>query len=44
MNQNSQSRLQTWAQLRFSIIGALLASPPEPGELVNSASKCTTSY
>jgi len=33
MNRNSQSRLQTWAQLRFSIIGGLLASPPEPGEL-----------
>lgn len=33
MSRNSQSRLQTWAQLRFSIIGGLLASPPEPGEL-----------
>jgi len=33
MNKKSQSRLQTWAQLRFSIIGGLLASPPEPGEL-----------
>ena len=33
MNKISQSRLQSWAQLRFSIIGGLLASPPEPGEL-----------
>jgi hypothetical protein len=33
MNKNNQSRLQSWAQLRFSIIGGLLASPPEPGEL-----------
>ena len=33
MNKNSQSRLQSWAQLRFSIIGGLLASPPGPGEL-----------
>ncbi len=33
MNKNHQSRLQSWAQLRFSIIGGLLASPPEPGEL-----------
>ena len=33
MNKNSQSRLQSWAQLRFSIVGGLLASPPQPGEL-----------
>ena len=33
MNKKSQSRLQSWAQLRFSIVGGLLASPPEPGEL-----------
>jgi len=33
MNKNSQSRLHSWAQLRFSIIGGLLASPPAPGEL-----------
>ena len=33
MNNNSQSRLHSWAQLRFSIIGGLLASPPGPGEL-----------
>ncbi len=33
MNKNSQPRLHSWAQLRFSIIGGLLASPPSPGEL-----------
>lgn len=33
MNKNRQSRLHSWAQLRFSIIGGLLASPPGPGEL-----------
>jgi len=33
MNTNSRSRLHSWAQLRFSIIGGLLASPPEAGEL-----------
>jgi hypothetical protein len=33
MNKNSGSRLHSWAQLRFSIIGGLLASPPEPGKL-----------
>ena len=33
MNKNSGSRLHSWAQLRFSIIGGLLASPPKPGEL-----------
>ncbi len=33
MIKNSQSRLHSWAQFRFSIIGGLLASPPEPGEL-----------
>lgn len=33
MNKNSQTRLHSWAQLRFSIIGGLLASPPEKGEL-----------
>ena len=26
-------RPRRWAQLRFSIIGSLLASPPEPGGL-----------
>ncbi|MCD6388089.1 MAG: DDE-type integrase/transposase/recombinase [Desulfobulbaceae bacterium] len=33
MNKTHQSKLQSWAQLRFSIVGGLLASPPEPGEL-----------
>jgi len=33
MNKNSESRLHSWGQLRFSIIGGLLASPPEPGKL-----------
>lgn len=33
MNKNNGSRLHSWAQLRFSIIGGLLASPPKPGEL-----------
>lgn len=33
MNKNSHTRLHSWAQLRFSIIGGLLASPPEKGEL-----------
>lgn len=33
MNTNSQSQLHSWAQLRFSIIGGLLASPPKAGEL-----------
>jgi transposase InsO family protein len=33
MNKNNQSRLGSWAQLRFSIIGGLLASPPDEGEL-----------
>jgi len=33
MSTNNRSRLNSWAQLRFSIIGGLLASPPEPGEL-----------
>jgi len=33
MNKNRQSRLHSWAQLRFSIIGGLLASPPGPGAL-----------
>ena len=33
MNINSRCRLNSWAQLRFSIIGGLLASPPGPGEL-----------
>jgi hypothetical protein len=26
-------RIQRWAQLRFAIIGSLLAQPPVPGEL-----------
>jgi transposase InsO family protein len=36
MSQDEQApaRLR-WARLRFSIIGQLLASPPEPGELAN---------
>jgi transposase InsO family protein len=36
MSQDEQApaRLR-WARLRFSIIGQLLASPPEPGELVH---------
>ncbi len=33
MRRNSQSRIESWPQLRFSIIGGLLASPPERGEL-----------
>jgi len=33
MNKNSQFRLHSWAQLRFSIVGGLLASPPQSGEL-----------
>lgn len=33
MRKNSQSRIESWPQLRFSIIGGLLASPPERGEL-----------
>ncbi len=33
MKKNSGSRLHSWAQLRFSIIGGLLANPPGPGEL-----------
>ena len=33
MNTNHRSRLYSWSQLRFSIIGGLLASPPEAGEL-----------
>jgi len=33
MNKNNPSRLHSWAQLRFSIIGGLLASPPGSGEL-----------
>ena len=33
MSTNNRSRLSSWAQLRFSIIGGLLARPPEPGEL-----------
>ena len=32
-NDDDDPRPRRWAQLRFSIIGALLASPPEPGEL-----------
>jgi putative transposase len=33
MSTNNRSRLTSWSQLRFSIIGGLLASPPESGEL-----------
>lgn len=33
MSKKSKSRLRSWAQLRFSIIGGLLARPPEKGEL-----------
>ena len=33
MSTNNRYRLNSWAQLRFSIIGGLLASPPESGEL-----------
>jgi len=34
MNQDGQAPVRLrWARLRFSIIGQLLASPPEPGEL-----------
>lgn len=33
MSTYNRSRLRSWEQLRFSIIGGLLASPPGPGEL-----------
>ena len=33
MNSNDRKGLACWAQFRFSIIGGLLASPPEKGEL-----------
>ncbi len=33
MREKPKARLISWAQLRFSIIGGLLASPPKPGEL-----------
>ncbi len=33
MKTNQKARLSSWAQLRFSIIGGLLARPPKPGEL-----------
>lgn len=34
MNKTSQSRLHSWAQLRFSIIEGLLASPSHPYALL----------
>ena len=34
MNESAEgSRAQRWAQLRFAVIGPLLASPPEYGQL-----------
>ncbi len=33
MRTNQKTRLSSWAQLRFSIIGGLLARPPQSGEL-----------
>jgi putative transposase len=33
MSQHERSARLRWAELRFSIIGTLLSSPPEPGEL-----------
>ncbi len=33
MRTNPKARLSSWAQLRFSIIGSLLARPPKTGEL-----------
>jgi putative transposase len=33
MSQKSKGKLTTWANLRFSIIGDLLARPPQKGEL-----------
>ena len=33
MDKKSKDWLMTWAQLRFSIIGGLLARPPMKGEL-----------
>jgi len=33
MGEESNGRLTTWEQLRFSIVGELLARPPEAGEL-----------
>jgi hypothetical protein len=33
MSESKMPRWQDWAQFRFSVIGALLSSPPENGEL-----------
>jgi putative transposase len=33
MSEKSKGKLTNWAQLRFSIIGGLLARPPKKGEL-----------
>ena len=33
MSKKSKGKLTDWAQLRFSIIGGLLASPPQKGDL-----------
>lgn len=33
MSTNPKARLSSWAQLRFSIVGGLLARPPKVGEL-----------
>jgi putative transposase len=33
MSKKSRGRLASWAQLRFSIIGGLLARPPKKGDL-----------
>jgi putative transposase len=33
MEEKAEKKLTTWGQLRFSIIGGLLARPPEPGKL-----------
>ncbi len=44
MDEKSQKKLTSWGQLRFSVIGGLLARPPEKGklgeELQQLASQC----
>ena len=35
MRNKSQGQLSNWAQFRFSVIGGLLARPPEKGRLVH---------
>lgn len=43
MNEKSRGKLTDWAQLRFSIIGGLLASPPKKGDLQKKF-KCLASH